>query len=148
MDCGVGCSASTGPAASALARPALPVEPMPTYNTGMEPPSANVGTQHIVATPGTCGGRPRIEGTRIRVQDVAVWHELQGQSPEQIVAKFPHLSLAQVHAALSYYFDHREEIRRRMREDEESVARLRAAQGPGLLDQLRSRIEDHDPLSP
>ena len=66
---------------------------------------------HIVATPGTNGGRPRIDGTRIRVQDVAVWSEEGGKTPAQIVAAYPHLTLAQVHAALSYYYDHREQIR-------------------------------------
>jgi uncharacterized protein (DUF433 family) len=33
---------------------------------------------HIEITPGVCGGKPRIEGTRIRVQDIYVWHEAQG----------------------------------------------------------------------
>ncbi|MEK7732296.1 MAG: DUF433 domain-containing protein, partial [Planctomycetota bacterium] len=33
---------------------------------------------HIEATPGVCGGRPRIAGHRIRVQDIAVWHESWG----------------------------------------------------------------------
>jgi len=65
---------------------------------------------HVEVTPGICGGRPRIAGHRIRVQDIAVWHDYMGQSPEEIVGRFPQLTLAQVHAALAYYFDHREEI--------------------------------------
>ena len=44
-----------------------------------------VAKDHIEATPGTCGGKPRIAGTRIRVQDVYVWHELQGLSADEIV---------------------------------------------------------------
>lgn len=39
----------------------------------------------IVSTPGTCGGRPRIDGHRIRVPDIVVWTEECGMSLEQIV---------------------------------------------------------------
>jgi len=92
--------------------------------------------RHIEATPGVCGGRARIAGHRIRVQDIVLWTE-QGQSPDQIVADFPQISLADVHAALAFYHDHREEIDRQIRDDEEFAARLKAESGPGLLDRLR-----------
>lgn len=65
---------------------------------------------HIVSTPDTCGGKPRIAGSRIQVEHLAVMHERQGMSPEDIVAEFPHLTLADVYAALAYYHDHREAI--------------------------------------
>lgn len=89
----------------------------------MQPTSVN----HIELTPGVCGGKPRVAGTRIRVEDIVVWHELQGKSPAEIVADFPQLLLADVHAALTYYFDHREEIQRQMREAREFAATVRAA---------------------
>jgi hypothetical protein len=54
------------------------------------------------------------------VQDLYVWHELQRRSPDEIVASFPQLTLAQVHGALAYYYDHRELI-------ESEVASERAA---------------------
>jgi uncharacterized protein (DUF433 family) len=63
---------------------------------------------HISSTPGVCGGRPCITGTRIRVQDIYAWHELQGESPDEIVARFPQISLADVYAALAYYWDNRD----------------------------------------
>jgi len=90
--------------------------------------------RHIELTPGVCGGRARVAGHRIRVQDVLLWTE-QGQSPDQIVADFPQLSLADVYAALAYYHDHREQIDRQIREDDELVARMKAQSGPGLLDE-------------
>ncbi len=71
---------------------------------------------YIVKTADTCAGRPRLDGTRVRVQDVAVWSERQGWTPDQIAREF-HLSLSQVHAALAYYFDHIEEIREDLRRD-------------------------------
>ena len=94
--------------------------------------------RHIVSTPSTCGGKPRIAGHRIRVQDVVIWTE-QEQSPDEIVADFPQLSLADVYAALAYYHDHREDIDRDIREDEEFVERMKAQAGPGLLGRLRGK---------
>ena len=72
----------------------------------------------IVATPGTCGGKPRIDGTRIRVQDVYLWHEVRGMSVDEIIADFPHLTHAGIYAALSYYWDHREEIHKILDDEE------------------------------
>ena len=102
--------------------------------------------RHIEATPGVCGGRACIAGHRIRVQDIVLWTE-QGRSPDQIVADFPQLSLADVYAALAYYHDHREEIDRQIREDDEFVARSKAQSGPGLLDRLRGSGARGDSLS-
>ena len=81
--------------------------------------------QHIEMTPGTCGGRPRIAGRRIRVQDVVAWHLKQGQTIEWIVSEFG-LTLSEVYAALAFYYDNREEIDRQMTEDAIYVAELRA----------------------
>ena len=67
-------------------------------------------TQHIAKTPGICGGRACITGHRIRVLDVVLWHEKRGYSPDEIVDMFPGITLADVYAALTYYFDHRDEI--------------------------------------
>jgi hypothetical protein len=49
------------------------------------------------------------------VLDVVEWHEHPGMTPDQIVSEVPSLTLADVHAALAYYFDHMEEIREEMR---------------------------------
>jgi len=76
-----------------------------------------ISTEHIVKTPGTCGGRARIVGHRIRVMDVVVWHRHWGHTPEQIVESFPGITLADVHAALAYYYDHLEEIEADFEED-------------------------------
>ncbi|MFN0147636.1 MAG: DUF433 domain-containing protein [Dehalococcoidia bacterium] len=67
-------------------------------------------TQHIVMTPGTCGGKPRIAGTRIRVLDVVIYHERLGEPVSAILEAFPHITAADVHAALAFYHDNRELI--------------------------------------
>ncbi len=56
------------------------------------------------------GGRPCVAGTSVSVRRIARWHNM-GQIPEEIVQTFGgHLSLAQVHAALAYYFANQAEI--------------------------------------
>src|SRR5690242_2109877 len=70
---------------------------------------APVLDRHIAIEPEICHGRPHIEGTRIRVQDVAIWHERLGMSVDEIGAEYD-LSLAQIYAAVSYYFDHKDSI--------------------------------------
>ncbi|MGA2061423.1 MAG: DUF433 domain-containing protein [Thermoguttaceae bacterium] len=85
-------------------------------------------TQHIESTPGTRGGKPRITGTRICVSDVVIWTE-RGRSPEEIVTDFPQLSLSDVFAALAYYYDHREEIDRQMKESEAFARTMEMDQG-------------------
>jgi uncharacterized protein (DUF433 family) len=73
---------------------------------------------YIVRTPGVCGGKPCIAGSRIRVQDVAILYEEARNSPEQIHEAFPAVTLAQIHAALAYFLDHRDEIHAEIAEGE------------------------------
>lgn len=63
----------------------------------------------IESRAGVHGGRPCIAGTSVSVQRIAQWYNA-GLIPEEIVRKFGHLSLAQVHAALAYYHANRDEI--------------------------------------
>ncbi len=65
--------------------------------------------QHIVQTPGVRGGKPRIEGHRITVQNVAIWHERLGWSADEIANEYS-LNMADIYAALAYHFSHREAI--------------------------------------
>ena len=95
--------------------------------------------EHIVATPETCGGRPRIAGSRVRVKDVVIMHERQGMGPEAIVSEFPHLTLADLHAALAYYHDHREELNAEIAADRAWYEQQRETQPSRLQDALKSR---------
>ena len=70
--------------------------------------STEIGTL-LVKSPDICGGRLRINGTRITVNQVVVWYK-QGYSPEEIADQYPHLTLAQVYSALAYYHANKEEI--------------------------------------
>jgi uncharacterized protein (DUF433 family) len=76
---------------------------------------------HIVKQAGYCGGKAAIDNTRIRVNNLA-WLAKQGNTPQQILEHYPDLTLAQVHAALGYYYDNRDEIEAELaREDEDEA---------------------------
>ena len=82
--------------------------------------------QHIEITPGVAGGKPRIAGHRITVQNVVVWHERLGKTADDIADEHD-LKLSEVYAALAYYFDHREEIDRSLEEGEAMAEAMRMA---------------------
>ncbi len=87
---------------------------------------ANVTAERITKTAEVVGGKACIAGHRIRVMDIVIWHEDLGMSPDEIVAAYPELSLSDVHAALTYYFDNVEEIRDDIRHNDELADQLRA----------------------
>ena len=63
----------------------------------------------VISTPGIRGGRPRIAGTGVTVQRIVCWYRL-GLDADEIADRVGHLSLAQVHAALAYYYANRDAI--------------------------------------
>jgi uncharacterized protein (DUF433 family) len=78
---------------------------------------------HITKDPEVCGGRACIDGTRIRVVDIACLQR-EGYTPEKMLEVYPSLNLAQVHAALAYYYDHSEEIESALQEDREVADKI------------------------
>jgi uncharacterized protein (DUF433 family) len=81
---------------------------------------------HIETNPEICNGKPHIKGTRITVGLIATEVESLRMSPDEIVTTHPHLTLAQVHSALAYFYDHRGEIENLMRDAEIIEEELRA----------------------
>lgn len=79
--------------------------------------STQVLEQHIVSTPGTLGGKPRIAGRRIGVYHIFEWHDIMGMSVDEIARDYD-LTPGQIYAALSYYWDNKQEIDRREAEDQ------------------------------
>ena len=72
---------------------------------------------------GICDGRLRIAGTGVSVLRIAGWYKL-GWSPEEISRRIGHISLAQVHAALTYYHANQEAIEAEMAAEEALYDRL------------------------
>jgi uncharacterized protein (DUF433 family) len=107
-----------------------------------------VAIQHIELRPSAIHGQKAcIADTRISVQDVYVWHELMGKTPDQIVSEYPFLSLAQVHAALAYYYDHAEEIREQVKLGREEAERTKAANPPKLPGKVAGMDANGDSVS-
>jgi uncharacterized protein (DUF433 family) len=101
---------------------------------------ANVIQEHIEIVEGAGGPKARIAGHRIRVVDVVEWHERMGLSVNDIVKQWPTISRADVHAALAYYWDHREELDAKMAEDAAYAEEMKRTQGPSLLEQKRALL--------
>jgi len=93
--------------------------------------------QHIEIVRGAGGPKARIAGHRIRVEDVVIWHEKLGLSPDEIVREHPTITVADVHAALAYYWDHREEIERAMAEEGALVEEFRRTHTGPLEEKLK-----------
>ena len=82
------------------------------------------GHPHIVRNPQVHRGEPTIQGSSITVRTVVERTRL-GDTPEQIVEAYPVLTLAQVHDALGYYYDHPGEIERYIQENKEAQWRMK-----------------------
>jgi uncharacterized protein (DUF433 family) len=89
--------------------------------------SSSLLRARIVQTPRILGGKPRIAGHRISVQDIVIWHEHMGMSSDTIAAKYD-LALEDINAALQYYMDHPDEIKTSIQVDADFVAESRRQQ--------------------
>ena len=82
-----------------------------------------VSHPYVISREDIAGSRPIMAGTRTRISTVVAYYKL-GYSPEELAREFPHLTLSQIHDALSYYYEHREQIDKEI--DEESEDNLKA----------------------
>jgi uncharacterized protein (DUF433 family) len=69
--------------------------------------------------------RPFVAGTGVEIAQIVKDHEHHGLDAEEVAQGYEGLSIAQVHAALAFYHENRDELRRMIREDEALAARLR-----------------------
>lgn len=72
-----------------------------------------------------CGGRMRIAGTRVTVNQIAALYK-QGEPPEEIATHFPQLHLAQIYSALAHYHAHRNQVDAELDEERTDFEELRA----------------------
>ena len=70
-----------------------------------------------------------LTGTRMKVQQIAYEKFRQNMTPEQIQAEHAHLSMAQIYAALTYYYDHQGEVDAQLAASEEYAEQMRQAAG-------------------
>jgi uncharacterized protein (DUF433 family) len=80
---------------------------------------------YIEKNPDVSGGKAVIAGTRIKVTQIAIEYERLGWTPDRIVDAHPHLALAQVHDALSYYYENQASLDTEIREEEKIVREMK-----------------------
>jgi uncharacterized protein (DUF433 family) len=70
-----------------------------------------------------------IDDTNVKVIEVVLDKLAHHSSPEEMHFQYPHLSLAQIHAALAYYYDHQPEFDAQIKRDQQEVEALAAQAG-------------------
>ena len=88
---------------------------------------------HIATNPRILNGVPIIKGTRIAVRTVAGYYQL-GMTADEILQSLPHLTQSQLHAALTYYFDHQKEIDRDLKRNAD-------------VDHWRKQVRQREPVA-
>lgn len=96
-----------------------------------------VAIAHIAVDPSIRGGRPHLASSRITVADVVLMHLRLGKSLEEIAGKHD-VPLAALHAAMAYYYDHREEIDRTIEDDDAFQQAFRRQNPSALQEKLAS----------
>src|SRR5438093_4036132 len=80
-------------------------------------------------------GRAWVSGTKVKVIEVALDKLAHGSSPEEMHFQYPHLSLSQIHAALSYYYEHQKELDAEVQRRWHEVNELSAGEANSPLQQ-------------
>lgn len=80
--------------------------------------------RYIEITPNVVGGKPRIAGRRITVQNIVIWHEWMGYTADEIATEYD-LTLAEIYAALAYYYDNPQEIDEAIKASQAYVEEMR-----------------------
>jgi uncharacterized protein (DUF433 family) len=89
----------------------------------MKPVMSTAIDSLLSRSPSICGGRIRIDGTRVTVHQIVTCYQ-RGLTAEEIVEQYPHINLAQTYAALAYYHANREEIDRELDAESSEYSRL------------------------
>lgn len=104
----------------------------------------------IVSTPGICGGKPRIAGSRITVKHLILDHQRGGMTPDEIASIYSGLSLGDVYAALAFYFYNRDDVDADIKTDDEQWTEIEHRNPGSLADRLNLRKVDvaNNPIPP
>jgi len=99
--------------------------------------STSQTTSHIEVD---SSGRAWVTGANTKVAEIVLDKFAYGWSPEEMHLQHPHLTLGQIHAALSYYYDHQAEIDGQIADQMQEYERLRAQAGDSPLRQKLRRL--------
>src|SRR5215208_4306572 len=96
-------------------------------------PSTDTRYEHVVLNDSV----PTIAGTTMKVQELVEETLAHGWSPEELHFQHPYLTIGQIHSALAYYWDHKDEVDREIERDLALADRLRQEAG---ITPLRARL--------
>jgi len=83
---------------------------------------------------------PVIAGTNMKVVELVLGRMAYGWSPQEVHFQHPYLTLGQIYSALTYYWDHQEELDRDIERRLQFVDQVRQAMGPSpLVARLRAK---------
>jgi uncharacterized protein (DUF433 family) len=84
----------------------------------------------LVRTPGICGGRLRIDGTRMTVNQIVTLYK-QGLTAPQIIEQYPHRTLSEIYTVLAWYHAHQaefdQELAQEAFDDERAIQEIAAS---------------------
>lgn len=93
--------------------------------------------EHVVVDE---SGTPLIEGTTMKVVELVLETHAYGWSPDELQFQHPYLTLGQIHSALAYYWDHKEEFDGDIERRLERVEHIRRDVGPSqLVERLKAK---------
>jgi uncharacterized protein (DUF433 family) len=93
--------------------------------------------EHVVVDE---SGTPLIEGTTMKVVELVLETHAYGWSPDELQFQHPYLSLGQIHSALAYYWDHKDELDRDIERRLERAEQIRRDVGPSrLVERLKAK---------
>jgi len=84
------------------------------------------------------GNHPIIKGTGMRVLDIVIEYVYKGYPIDQILDYHPHLTLPQIHDALSYYYEHQNQFDEQIRANQEMVKRVKKQLSGNQLQKISS----------
>lgn len=93
--------------------------------------------RHIEFTGGVADSKPRIAGRRITVQNIVIWHEWMGRGADEIASEYD-LTLSDIYAALAYYYDHKYEMDKSIKDDEAFIENLRQKKPSKIVQKLNA----------
>ena len=86
-------------------------------------------------------GKAWISGTKFKVLDLVRDHVAYGWSADELHEQFPYLTLAQIHAALAFYYDHFDEFEKALEDSLSRVATLREEVGESSAQKRLARLK-------
>jgi uncharacterized protein (DUF433 family) len=99
--------------------------------------SLATGYEHILITE---QGVPVIDNTSTKVTEIVLESMSYGWSPEELHLQHPYLSLGQIHSALAYYWDHKDELDRDIEQRLQRADEMRKMLGQApLVDKLKAK---------